>query len=101
MRRKDATISREAFWTAAAPAAAFEARKLAGLAQGTITPVTRKILIAGLILIAAFLPLAVLPVAILVLDSRVFVEDVVPFVSTNAPSVTLLSLVSFRAPPSH
>jgi hypothetical protein len=101
MRRKDATISREAFWTAAAPAAAFEARKLAGLAQGTITPVTRKILIAGLILIAAFLPLAVIPVAVVFIDARVFVEDVVLFAGTNAPSAALLALVSFRAPPSH
>jgi hypothetical protein len=63
--------------------------------------VTRKILIAGLILIAAFLPLAVLRVAIAVIDTRVFVEDVVQFVSTDAPSATLLALVSFRAPPSH
>jgi hypothetical protein len=64
--------------------------------------VTRKVLIAGLILIAAFLPLAVLPAAIVVvIDTRVFVEDVVLFVSTNAPSATLLALVSFRAPPSH
>jgi hypothetical protein len=101
MRRKDATISREAFWTAEAPAAAFEARKLAGLAQGTITPVTRKILIAGLILIAAFLPLAVIPVAVVFIDAPVFVEDVVPFAGTNAPSAALLALVSFRAPPSH
>jgi hypothetical protein len=63
--------------------------------------VTSKILIAGLMLIAAFLPLAVIPVVIVVLDSRVIVEDVVPFVSTNAPSAALLALVSFRAPPSH
>ncbi len=62
---------------------------------------TRKVLIAGLILIAAFLPLAVIRLAIVVIDARVFVEDVVPFVSTNAPSAALLALVSFRAPPSH
>ncbi len=67
----------------------------------TITPVTRKILIVGLMLIAAFLPLALLPVAVVVLDTRVFVEDVAEIVNTNAPCATLLALVSFRAPPSH
>ena len=67
----------------------------------TIAPVTRKVLIVGLMLIAAFLPLALVPVAVVVLDTRVFVEDVAQFVGTNAPSTTLLALVSFRAPPSH
>jgi hypothetical protein len=63
--------------------------------------VTGKVLIVGLMLIAAFLPLALIPVVVVVLDTRVFVEDVAQFVSTNAPSATLLGLVSFRAPPSH
>jgi len=62
--------------------------------------VTRRIVIAGLILLAAFLPLAALPVAVFVLEPRVFVVDVAQFVGTDAPTVTLLALVLFRAPPS-
>jgi hypothetical protein len=63
--------------------------------------VTRKVLIVGLILLAAFLPLAAIPVAMFVVDVRVFVVDVAQYVSTNAPSVTLLALIFLRAPPSH
>ena len=63
---------------------------------------TRRVLILGLLLLAVCLPLACVPVALFVLDSRVFVvDDVARYSSTSAPSVSLLALVFFRAPPSH
>jgi hypothetical protein len=62
--------------------------------------VARNVLIFGLILLAAFLPLAVLPVAITVAATLVFVAAVTPFASAGARPVALLALSRLRAPPS-
>lgn len=61
----------------------------------------RKVLIAGLILLAAFLPLASLPLAIIVLEPRVVSVGIDPSAGTAAQRLTLLELTRFRAPPSH
>ena len=63
---------------------------------------TRTVLIAGLMLLAAFLPLAALPLvlAVLVVGSLVFIARVALFVSADAQPVALLALTHFRAPPS-
>jgi hypothetical protein len=60
--------------------------------------VTRKILIAGLIVLAALLPLA-LPPAIFVLDVALAVADAAPSVVADAPPVAFLALTVSRAPP--
>ena len=61
---------------------------------------TRRILIIGLIVLAAFLPLAAPPVAVFVVSSPVFVAGDQPVVSSSAQPVALLALALFRAPPS-
>jgi hypothetical protein len=63
---------------------------------------TRTVLIIGLMLLAAFLPLAALPLAfaVLVVASLVFIARLVLFVSCDAQPVALLALTFFRAPPS-
>jgi hypothetical protein len=60
----------------------------------------RKVLVVGLILLAVFLPLAAMPVAIFVLDVRVFAVDAAHYVSSDAPPVTFLGVTLLRAPPS-
>jgi hypothetical protein len=60
--------------------------------------VTRKILIVGLIVLAALLPLAP-PLAIFVLDAPTVVVDVARSVGADAQSVAFLALTSSRAPP--
>jgi len=62
--------------------------------------VTRHVLIAGLILLAAFLPLAVLPLAIFVLVSPLVLAGVAPLVRESSRPVTVLTLEYLRAPPS-
>ena len=62
--------------------------------------VTRTIVIIGLMLLAAFLPLAVVPVAIVVAGSLVFIARVAPVVRVDAQPVALRALTFFRAPPS-
>jgi len=62
--------------------------------------VTRYVLIAGLILLAAFLPLAVLPLAIFVLVSPLVLAGAVPAVRESSRPVTVLTLEYLRAPPS-
>lgn len=59
---------------------------------------TRKILIVGLIVLAAFLPLA-LPPAIVVLDVAFVVVDGAPSVHAGAPPVVFVALAVSRAPP--
>ena len=61
---------------------------------------TSKVLVFGLILLAAFLPLAVLPLAIAVAGTLVFVARVISLVSADAQPVALLALARLRAPPS-
>ena len=63
----------------------------------------RTALVFGLILLAALLPLAVLPLALAlaVVATLVFLAPVVLFVSADAQPVALLALTFFRAPPSH
>lgn len=62
----------------------------------------RTALVFGLILLAAFLPLAALPLtlALLVVASLVFIACLTLFVSADAQPVALLALTFFRAPPS-
>jgi hypothetical protein len=61
----------------------------------------RNVLIVGLVLLAAFLPLAAVPLGTFVLERRVFVVEVVSsYVSAGAPPVALLALNFLRAPPS-
>jgi len=64
--------------------------------------VTRTVLIVGLMLLAAFLPLAVLPLtlATLVVGWLIFIACVTLYVSADAQPVALLALTLFRAPPS-
>ncbi len=59
----------------------------------------RQLLIAGLIVLAVFLPLAP-PVATFVLDVPLVVADAAAVVSSNARPLALLTLASTRAPPS-
>ena len=62
---------------------------------------TRKVLILGLILLAATLPLAAVPIAIFIVEAPlVIAAGVVPFVETNAQHVAVIALPFFRAPPS-
>ncbi|HYI08800.1 MAG TPA: hypothetical protein VEK57_06990 [Thermoanaerobaculia bacterium] len=63
---------------------------------------TRTVLIVGLMLVAAFLPLAALPpaLAVLVIASLIFITRVSLFVSSDAQPAALLALTFFRAPPS-
>jgi hypothetical protein len=61
----------------------------------------RNVLIFGLVLLAAFLPLAAVPLGTFVLERRVFVVgEIVAFVGVSAPPVALLALNFLRAPPS-
>lgn len=66
------------------------------------SPVTRTVLLIGLMLLAAILPLAALPpaLAVLVVASLVFLARVTLFVSDDAQPVALRALRFFRAPPS-
>lgn len=63
---------------------------------------TRTALIIGMMLLAACLPLAALPLvlAVPVVAWLVFLACVALFVSADAQPVALLALSSFRAPPS-
>jgi sensor domain CHASE-containing protein len=61
-------------------------------------PVMRKVLIVGLIVLAALLPLAP-PLAIFVLDVPFVVVDAAPSASADAQSVAFLALTLSRAPP--
>ena len=65
-------------------------------------PVTRTVLIIGLMLLAACLPLAALPFVIFVTVAAaiIIVADAVPFAGSSAQPVALLALSLFRAPPS-
>jgi len=60
--------------------------------------VTRKILIVGLIVLAALLPLAP-PLAIFVLEAPTAVADVARSVRADAQPVAFLAITSSRAPP--
>ena len=62
--------------------------------------VMRTVWIVGLILLAVVLPLAALPVAVSISESRVFVAEVVPFVCDGAQPAALLARPSPRGPPS-
>jgi hypothetical protein len=64
------------------------------------TPVMRHVLIVGLIVLAALLPLA-MPIAIFVFDVAFVVVGVALCVSVYAQTGPLLALASSRAPPSH
>ena len=59
---------------------------------------TRKLLIVGLIVLAALLPLAP-PLAIFVLDVPFVVVDAAPSVRADAQPVAFLALTFSRAPP--
>lgn len=61
---------------------------------------TRTVLIAGLLLLAVFVPLAAMPLQTVVVEPQVFAVGVVSFVSATAQPVALLALELFRAPPS-
>lgn len=62
---------------------------------------TRTFVIAGLILLAAFLPLAALPITIVVLlGALLFTAYAENTVSADARAVALVALKPFRAPPS-
>ena len=62
--------------------------------------VTRNLVIFGMILLAALLPLAAIPVDVEVgVDSLIAILDVVPFAGADAQPVALLALTFFRAPP--
>lgn len=61
---------------------------------------TRKVLIIGLILLAAILPLATLPVALILVFSIAFIAVCTPFADAIAQPVTPFALPLFRAPPS-
>lgn len=63
-------------------------------------PVTRTVLIVGLLLLAVFVPLAAMPLQTVVVEPLVFAVGVVSFVSATAQPVALLALEFFRAPPS-
>ena len=62
--------------------------------------VTRKILVIGLILVAALLPMAAGPVAIAALCSIVVFAAVTAVLPANQPLVPFLRLDPSRAPPS-
>lgn len=62
--------------------------------------VTRHILIAGLILLAAFLPLAWMPLAIVSVAPVHYTIHVPQFAGSDAQPVALLALTLLRAPPS-
>jgi hypothetical protein len=61
---------------------------------------TRKVLIVGLILLAAILPLAAVPPAVVVVVSIVFIGVVTLFASANEQPLTVAALPFFRGPPS-
>lgn len=62
----------------------------------------RNVLVFGLILLAAFLPLAVLPIVVRAVGSLTLVAARIapPTGLPDVQPVALLALVSFRAPPS-
>ena len=61
---------------------------------------TRTVLILGLIGLAAFLPLAVMPLPVVSVAPRVFaLAPPAPLVTPDAQPVSLLALAHFRAPP--
>ena len=61
----------------------------------------RTVLIVGLVLLAALLPLAALPLVIAFVLTSVFnVVVITHYISRSEQPVALLSLTSFRAPPS-
>ena len=61
----------------------------------------RHILVVGLVLLAAFLPLAALPLAILTVTGLIVVAaEVAAFVITVPRSLSLVTLPDFRGPPS-
>jgi hypothetical protein len=63
--------------------------------------VTRTVLILGLIALAAFLPLVMVPLPVVTVAPRVFaIAPPAPFVTPHAQPVSLLALALFRAPPS-
>jgi hypothetical protein len=61
---------------------------------------TRKVLIVGLIFLAAILPLAAVPPTVIFVFSIVFVAGITLFASANARPVTFAALPLFRGPPS-
>ncbi len=61
----------------------------------------RKAAILGLIVIAALLPVVALPLAIVRVEATLIVVATVDSITaSDAPTVALLSLTLFRAPPS-
>jgi hypothetical protein len=62
--------------------------------------VTRTFLIAGLLLLATFLPLAALPAAIFVVSVLFVVVALTLAIRADAPPLPLLARVASRAPPS-
>ena len=61
----------------------------------------RKVLIVvGLVLLAALVPLAAPPVTIVVLDAPFMTAAAALFVSVSAPPVPLLAVTFLRGPPS-
>lgn len=65
-----------------------------------IDVVTRTIVIAGLLLLAAFLPLVALPPVIFVVAAPLLMALATVFVCVTPRSVALPALVDPRAPPS-
>lgn len=61
---------------------------------------TYNVLIFGLILLAALLPLAAIPLAIVVGVELLVVADVAPLVDDLAPPAPRLAVAFLRAPPS-
>ncbi len=70
------------------------------LSYARMNVVTRTIVIAGLLLLAVFLPLVALPPVIFVLAAPLLIALATTFVSVTPRSVALPTLADPRAPPS-